>query len=481
MLSHVTGDDLKALRDRAVLLFGFAMAARRSELVALDVGDIEERAPGILVRVRRSKTDQEGVGQEVAILSGTEAETCPVRALHSWIQAAGITEGRVFRSVDRHGRVGKGLSGRTIADIVKTCAARAGLEGDFSGHSLRAGFVTAAAESGVRAEAIAEHTRHRSTDMVRAYTRRADLFRSHPGEGLLASQNEEKRTSKPRESKRLFPRYVSRDAPHRDDGPKVSPPPPIAKPYQVVDHGFEEIYRGVPPEISDKIEDDDRWIRRVKIEEFGKRLAQAGKNKGVAKAAKDELPHVLGRAAELGTIVNEEPNKKEIKRELASLLKGASTVSEDWLKLRPLSRWFIDDAAASLPEEWQDFDEFKLIQYLRWIEKNAMHALVTVSEEPRRDRPGDIKLYVVIEYLANAWMNTTGHGPESIKWDSERRSSDFVTMAHEVLVAAHMVPRQSRTTVSAMTRSVSEELRKSWISKPSHVPPTESSMVKPQV
>jgi integrase len=185
MLSHATGDDLKALRDRALLLVGFAMAARRSELVGLDVADLVERDAGLLVTIRRSKTDQEGAGQEVALLAGSEHGTCPVRALSAWLDRAGITEGRVFRSVDRHGRIGDGLSGRAVASIVKGYAAKAGLEGDFSGHSLRSGFVTSAAERGQRAEAIAEHTRHASTDMVRTYTRRADLFRAHPGEGLL--------------------------------------------------------------------------------------------------------------------------------------------------------------------------------------------------------------------------------------------------------------------------------------------------------
>jgi len=185
MLSHATGDDVKTLRDRALLLVGFAMAARRSELVALDVADLEERDGGLLVRIRRSKTDQEGAGQEVAILPGAERGTCPIRALCAWMDAAGIESGRVFRSVDRHGRIGEGLSGRAVAGIVKGYATKAGLDGDFSGHSLRSGFVTSAAERGQRAEAIAEHTRHASTDMVRTYTRRADLFRSHPGEGLL--------------------------------------------------------------------------------------------------------------------------------------------------------------------------------------------------------------------------------------------------------------------------------------------------------
>ena len=185
MLSHVQGDGVKAKRDRAVLLLGFASAMRRSELAALNLEDIETRADGLLLTIRRSKTDQDGAGVTIAIPRGSSAPTCPVQAVAVWIEGAGIEAGPLFRSVTRHGGVGDALSARSIADIVKAAARRAGIEGDFSGHSLRAGFVTSAAERGVRAESIADHTRHASVEMVRRYTRKADLFKAHPGEGLL--------------------------------------------------------------------------------------------------------------------------------------------------------------------------------------------------------------------------------------------------------------------------------------------------------
>ncbi len=185
MLSHVQGDGIKAVRDRAVLLLGFSSAMRRSELVALQVEDIERKEDGLLLTIRRSKTDQDGAGVTIAIPRGQSEGTCPVAAVEAWLAAAGIESGNVFRSITRHGAVNGSLSGRAVADIVKAAASKAGVSGDFSGHSLRSGFVTSAADRGVRAESIADHTRHASVEMVRTYTRKADLFRSHPGEGLL--------------------------------------------------------------------------------------------------------------------------------------------------------------------------------------------------------------------------------------------------------------------------------------------------------
>ena len=109
-----------------------------------------------------------------------------MRALRGWLEAAGIESGPVFRAVNRHAQVGDSLSARAVAEVVKTYAERAGLEPrDFAGHSLRAGFVTSAAERGRRAERIMDHTGHRSVAMVRTYTRRADAFADHAGDGLL--------------------------------------------------------------------------------------------------------------------------------------------------------------------------------------------------------------------------------------------------------------------------------------------------------
>ena len=185
MASHCP-DTLKGKRDKALLLFGFASAMRRSELVALAVDDIDDTTRGLLVTLRRSKTDQEGHGHQRAVPFGRRLETCPVEALNAWTEASGVSEGRVFRSVDAHENVGQGLSTRAVADIVKHYAKRSGLDpAEFAGHSLRAGFVTSASEKGATAERIMDHTGHKSVAMVRAYTRRVDAFKDHAGDGLL--------------------------------------------------------------------------------------------------------------------------------------------------------------------------------------------------------------------------------------------------------------------------------------------------------
>jgi site-specific recombinase XerD len=176
---------LADLRDRALLLLGFGGAFRRSELVALDVADLAENADGIVVTIRRSKTDQEGHGTTVAVLRGSIA--CPVAAVSTWLAAAGISEGPVFRPVKRGGNVSPSrLTDRSVADIVKRRAARLGLDpAVFSGHSLRAGFLTSAAARGASIFRMMDVSRHKSVDTLRGYVREADLFRDHAGSGLL--------------------------------------------------------------------------------------------------------------------------------------------------------------------------------------------------------------------------------------------------------------------------------------------------------
>jgi len=184
MLEHV-GDDLKGLRDRSILTFGFATACRRSELAALTVDHVAEVDEGLIVTIERSKTDQEGQGQEVAVPRGSRA--CPVAALRAWLSAAGIEDGPLFRRLCRGGHVTEDpISPRTIATVVKKYAALAGLDpDDFGGHSLRSGFATSAAANGATLFRLMDQTRHRSVETVRAYVRRAGLFDRHPGEGLL--------------------------------------------------------------------------------------------------------------------------------------------------------------------------------------------------------------------------------------------------------------------------------------------------------
>lgn len=177
MLVATCCNNILGIRDRALLLLGFSAALRRSELVTLEVGDLLFFQEGLQITVRRSKTDQNGAGQDIAI-SRTGTPTCPVAAVEAWLAAVAIDSGRLFRRIDRHGHVGEFLSDRAVALIVKKRAGAAGLEPAlFAGHSLRAGFATAAAAAGIEERDIAEVTRHRSVTVLRAYIRRGAAFR----------------------------------------------------------------------------------------------------------------------------------------------------------------------------------------------------------------------------------------------------------------------------------------------------------------
>ena len=178
-------DTLAGKRDRALLALGFAGAFRRSELVALEVADLAETPDGLRVTIRRSKTDQEGQGAEVAIPRGYRLR--PVEAVQTWLAAAEISTGPVFRAVKKGGRVqAVPLSSHGAAEIVKAYARRVGLDpAAYSGHSLRSGFLTSAAEAGASVFKMADQSRHRSFDTLRGYVRRADLFKEHAGAAFL--------------------------------------------------------------------------------------------------------------------------------------------------------------------------------------------------------------------------------------------------------------------------------------------------------
>jgi len=168
-------------RDRALLLIGFAGAFRRAELVSLDVGDIRFTRSGLVVRLRRSKTDQEGEGRSVGIPFGSQPATCPVKALRAWLKVAGITDGPIFRPITRHGHIAaERLSAGAVATIVKRSAQAAGLEpAQYAGHSLRSGLATSAAAAGVSERAIMNQTGHKSVVVARRYIREGSLFRDN--------------------------------------------------------------------------------------------------------------------------------------------------------------------------------------------------------------------------------------------------------------------------------------------------------------
>jgi site-specific recombinase XerD len=163
-------------RDRALLLIGFSAALRRSELVALTMDDVAVVPEGLRITIRRSKGDQEGEGQVIAV-GRTGTATCPVEGFLAWVSAAGIDTGRVFRCINRHGHLGAKLSTNAVAEIVQRRAALAGLNPQaFAGHSMRAGFATSAAMNGVEERIIMRQTRHRSAATVRRYIRDGELF-----------------------------------------------------------------------------------------------------------------------------------------------------------------------------------------------------------------------------------------------------------------------------------------------------------------
>jgi site-specific recombinase XerD len=178
-------DTMIGKRDRALLAFGFAGAFRRSELCALEVADLTEVPDGLRVLIRRSKGDQEGQGQEVAIPRGYRLR--PVEAVQTWLAAAEISAGPVFRAVALGGKVSAvALADDSAARIVKRYARRVGLDAAaYAGHSLRSGFLTSAAENGASIWKLSEVSRHKSLDTLRGYVRRVDLFKEHAGAAFL--------------------------------------------------------------------------------------------------------------------------------------------------------------------------------------------------------------------------------------------------------------------------------------------------------
>src|ERR1700682_1115276 len=129
MVETLSPTSLIGVRDRALLLVGFAGAFRRSEVVSLDVADVTFGGDGLVVQLRRSKTDQEGEGRKVGLPFGSNPLTCPVRSLRAWLTAAAITGGPIFRPVDRHANIAvTRLTDQSVALVVKRCAKAAGLD-----------------------------------------------------------------------------------------------------------------------------------------------------------------------------------------------------------------------------------------------------------------------------------------------------------------------------------------------------------------
>ena len=161
--------NIRKIRDKALVLIGFAGGFRRSELVDIEYEDIEFAEEGVKIFVKRSKTDQSGEGMTKAIPYFDNINFCPVKALNKWVVEAEIKEGKIFN-----------ISDKSVALIIKKYANYAGLDAQrYAGHSLRSGFATSTAESGAEERNIMAMTGHKSTEMVRRYIKEANLFKNN--------------------------------------------------------------------------------------------------------------------------------------------------------------------------------------------------------------------------------------------------------------------------------------------------------------
>lgn len=186
ILLDALGDAPRAKRDRALLLIGWAGGFRSSELVGLDLADIQEVREGLVLHLRRSKTDQTRKGRKIGIPLG-RTRHCPVAAHSAWLDALHVDNGPIFRPVDRHGEVkSRRLRSDAISTILRNRLAEAGIEPDgYSGHSLRAGLATSAIKAGVPTYKVRAQTGHASDQMLSRYVRVAGLFDDNAAGALL--------------------------------------------------------------------------------------------------------------------------------------------------------------------------------------------------------------------------------------------------------------------------------------------------------
>ena len=174
-------EDLKKLRDRSIILMGFSGGFRRNEIVSLDCDDLDFVAEGLKINLKRSKTDQFGEGSVKGLPYFDNTQYCPVLSLKNWIESAKISSGPLFRRFSKGSKLTENrLTDQTVALLIKKYLKLAGIDNkNYSGHSLRSGFATAAAESGADERNIMAMTGHKSTEMVRRYIKEANLFKNN--------------------------------------------------------------------------------------------------------------------------------------------------------------------------------------------------------------------------------------------------------------------------------------------------------------
>jgi site-specific recombinase XerD len=174
-------EEIKKLRDRSIILIGFSGGFRRNELVSLDYDDLDFVQEGIKINLRKSKTDQFGKGSVKALPYFDNSQYCPVVSIRKWIEISKINSGALFRRFNKGSKISDNrLSDQTVALLIKDYLKIAGIESrNYSGHSLRSGFATSAAESGAEERSIMQMTGHKSTEMVRRYIKEANIFKNN--------------------------------------------------------------------------------------------------------------------------------------------------------------------------------------------------------------------------------------------------------------------------------------------------------------
>ena len=174
-------EEIKKLRDRSIILIGFSGGFRRNEIVSLDYDDLDFVPEGLKLSIRRSKTDQFGEGFTKALPYFDSSQYCPVVSLKKLLDLSKIRSGPVFRRFSKGSKLSENrLTDQTVALLIKEYLNLAGIDSEnFSGHSLRSGFATSAAESGVEERNIMAMTGHKSTEMVRRYIKEANLFKNN--------------------------------------------------------------------------------------------------------------------------------------------------------------------------------------------------------------------------------------------------------------------------------------------------------------
>ena len=174
-------EEIKKFRDRSIILIGFSGGFRRNEIVSLDYDDLDFVPEGLKINIKRSKTDQFGEGFTKALPYFDSPQYCHVVSLKKWIEKSKINSGPVFRRFVKGSKLSENrLTDQTVALLIKEYLNLAGIESkNYSGHSLRSGFATSAAESGVEERSIMAMTGHKSTEMVRRYIKEANLFKNN--------------------------------------------------------------------------------------------------------------------------------------------------------------------------------------------------------------------------------------------------------------------------------------------------------------